>query len=171
MTERNEEFVDIGKILGRFHLDNRVKVQPYTNTYEEFIGIKEYYIKTLTGFKKIDLKFEQRAGKYLIYSVHNVKPEVIQLLKGKEIYARYEDLPPAGENEFYVHDLAKCKVFDCEMNFLGNVTNVLEGGGGVYIEFGQYLIPFSERYVQSVDVKELKIVLTKVFSDEKDFLI
>ncbi len=171
MTGKNEEFVDIGKILGRFHLDNRVKIQPYTNTYEEFISIKEYYLKTLTGFKKIDLKFEQQAGKYLIYSVQNVKPEVIQLLKGKEIYARYEDLPPTKENEFYVHDLAKCSVFNYEMNFLGEVTNVLEGGGGVYIEFGQYLIPFSERYIQSVDIKEAKIILTKVFSEEKDFLV
>jgi|GEM_PF-3327992 len=170
MTSRDNELVDVGKILGRFHLDNRIKVVPYTNTIEEFLSIGEYYIKTLTGFKKIDIKFEQNAGKHLIYSIDNINPEMIDLLKGKEIYSKYENLPSTNENEFYVYDLEKCEVFDYDENPLGKVSNVLEGGNKIFIEFSTYIIPFSRRYIDKIDTKKGKIILSKVFSDEKDFL-
>lgn len=164
-----ERYVDIGKIVDRFKVENQVKVESYMDNVEDFINIDDFYIKTLTGFKKLNLVFDFSASEYLIYRVEGMLPELIEHLKGKTIYTKYENLPKPKEGEYYVSDLEECRVFEINGNEIGKVERVIENAKMFFLEFSEYIIPFSDRYIKEVSIEEKKIVLSEVFSKEKDF--
>lgn len=164
-----ERFVDIGKIIDRFKVENQVKVEPYLDNVEDFVRIDDFYLKTLTGYKKINLVFDFRASEYLIYKVEGMLPELIDHLKGKTIYTKYENLPELKEGEYYVSDLEECMVFESDGNEIGKVERVIESGKMFFLEFSNYIIPFSSRYVKEVSIETRKIILSEVFSKEKEF--
>lgn len=165
-----ERFVDIGKIVDRFKVENQVKIEPYLDDVEEFIKIDDFYLKTLTGYKKLNLVFDFRASEYLIYRVEGMLPELIDHLKGKTIYTKYENLPKPREGEYYVSDLEECIVFESNGNEVGKIERVIESGNMFFLEFSTYIIPFSSRYVKEVSIENKRIVLSEIFSKEKDFL-
>lgn len=164
-----ERFVDVGRIVDRFKIENQVKVESYLDIVEDFINLNDFYLKTLTGFKRINLVFDFKLSEYLVYRVENILPEMIDHLKGKELFTKYDNLPPLSEGQYYIADLEECEVFEMGGNSLGKVQRVIDNGKLFFLEFSDFIIPFSERYIKLVSVKDKKIVLTKEFSEEKEF--
>lgn len=165
-----ERFVDIGKIIDKFKLENQIKIQVFFDDIEEFIKINDFYIKTLTGYKKLDLVFDFKTPNYLVYRIENLQPELLKLLKGKEIYTKYENLPKLKEGEYYFIDLENCNVFEENGELVGRVERVIENGAYYFLEFLGYIIPLSRRYIKEINIKEKKIILSSTFSEEKDYL-
>lgn len=165
-----ERYVDVGRIIGRFKIGNQVKVKCYLNDMDDFIRIGEFYVKTLTGFKRIDLVYEFKTSEYLVYRVENMLPEVVGHLKGKEVFARYEMLPKVKRGEYYVVDLEECVVVEHTGEKLGKVEKVLESDNLFFLEVAGYVIPFRERYIKEVSIENRVIKLSEEFSREKEFL-
>ncbi len=139
------------------------------DSLEDFVRINDYYVKTLIGYKKIDLVFKQFANPYLIFMLENVQPDLIDLYKGKEIFTKRANLPAPNPNEFYICDLKKCVVYEFNGEELGKVEEVLELNGNFFIEVNGYVVPFREFYVSRVDIDDKKIILSENFSEEKDY--
>ncbi|MFN4245160.1 MAG: ribosome maturation factor RimM [Brevinematia bacterium] len=166
----DERYVEIGKILDRFKIKDEIKIKSYLDNLDEFIAINEFYIKTLTGFKKINITFKLKTPQYLIYRIENINPELIVHLKGKEIFTLYKNLPKLREGEYYVVDLEECYVFEHSGEKIGKIEKVIHNGKMFFLEFSNFIIPLSERYVKSISIEKREIILSEEFSKEKEFL-
>lgn len=165
-----ERFVDIGRIIDKFKLENQIKIEVFIDDVEAFIRINDFYIKTLTGYKKLDMVFDFKTPSYLVYKIEHLQPELLKLLKGKEIYTKYENLPKLKESEYYFIDLEECSVFEENGVSVGKVERIIENGKSCFLEFSEYIIPFSKRYIKEVNLNDKKIILSSVFSEEKEYL-
>lgn len=165
-----ERYVEVGRVLGRFKLENQVKVEPLLDTIEEVLKINEYYLKTMTGYKRIELIVDFVGSNYIVYYVEGFNPELIDHLKGKVIFTPYKNLPKLKENQFYVADLEDCRIYESDGKEVGSLKRVLTDGKNYFLEFLDYIIPLSSRYVGKIDIHSKSITLTEVFSKEKEYL-
>lgn len=87
-----------------------------------------------------------------------------ELLKGKNVYIREEDLPETEDDEFYYSDLYGLKAFDTEGNELGLVSDILETGAPYpVLRISQseesFMVPFNEAFIEEVDLDEETITI------------
>ncbi len=73
-------------------------------------------------------------------------------LVNTRLYIERASLPPPDADEFYLSDLQGLQVMTVDGRDLGPVTGVHDHGGGVYLEIGTLLLPFTKACVPGVDV-------------------
>lgn len=92
--------------------------------------------------------------------------EKAEALKGKDLYIAREDLPETDEDEFYYHELAGCQVYNEANEDLGKVTDILETGPNLVLRVsdknGNFLVPFVDQFIVSVDKKDKVIVIREM---------
>lgn len=83
-----------------------------------------------------------------------------EALRGALLEVEARDVPPPPEGSYYHFDLVGCRCSDGGGD-LGEVVEVLEGGGGVLLRVtgprGELLLPFVESYLGEVDVAGRRI--------------
>jgi len=89
--------------------------------------------------------------------------EEAEKLKGAEVLVDSRLLPPAGEGEYYWHDLIGLKVETVEGKPVGIVKGLAPGGGQdlLVVDMGsrETLIPAVEPIIVSVDIEKGRIVV------------
>jgi 16S rRNA processing protein RimM len=89
-------------------------------------------------------------------SISEVEPRV-----GAELVVSEEELPPAEEGFFYTFHLKGCMVVTAGGESLGEVTDVLDGGGTQILKVdgkdGEILIPFAQSFLRKVDLEQRRI--------------
>ena len=84
-------------------------------------------------------------------------------LKGKNVFADENDLPPPGENEFYFRDVIGCEVFLTDGTRIGVVEEIIATGANeVFVVRGdgkEVLVPVIEDVVKEIDVDARRIVI------------
>jgi 16S rRNA processing protein RimM len=86
-------------------------------------------------------------------------------LTGVEIFARRNQLPPPGDDEFYYDDLIGLDAVDKAGAPLGRVVSVTNYGGGDILEVAPpgggetLLLPFTKRVAPILDFKAGRIVI------------
>jgi 16S rRNA processing protein RimM len=93
-------------------------------------------------------------------------PEAAKTLKGAEILTGRENAAPLGPDEYYIADLQGVTVFSPDGEALGEVTDVLEGGGGDLVEMrlssGELrLVPFRKEFFGDVSPERGRAVLLR----------
>ena len=73
-------------------------------------------------------------------------------LVNTRLYLDRADLPPPDEDEFYLSDLQGLRAVAEDGREIGTVSAVHDHGGGVYLEIGPLLLPFTRACVPDVDV-------------------
>lgn len=80
---------------------------------------------------------------------------------GAELGIPEEELPPAGEGNFYTFQLKGCTVTTMLGELLGTVTDVLDSGGAPLLrvegKLGEILIPFAWSYLHEIDQDQRRI--------------
>lgn len=84
-------------------------------------------------------------------------------LRGQQLRARREDLPPPDADELYVVDLVGCSVVDLAGASIGTVTGTFPGGAQEILVVSdgngrEVLIPFIAPILVSVDVAARRVV-------------
>lgn len=88
-----------------------------------------------------------------------------EALKGAEIFARRDQLPPPGDDEFYYDDLIGFEAVDAEGAPIGRVVSLMNYGAGDVLEItpaqgGEtILLPFSKRVAPRIDFDAGRIVI------------
>jgi 16S rRNA processing protein RimM len=92
--------------------------------------------------------------------------EAAEALKGVEIFARRDQLPPPGENEFYWDDLIGLEAVDTGGAPLGQVVALMNHGAGDILEIAPaeggetLLLPFTRRVAPTIDFEAGRIVIS-----------
>jgi 16S rRNA processing protein RimM len=68
------------------------------------------------------------------------------------LFVEREQLPAAGEEEFYLADLVGLEAFGPDGAALGRVAAVHDYGAGASLEIGALMVPFTRACVPDVDV-------------------
>ncbi|NQY80414.1 MAG: 16S rRNA processing protein RimM [Candidatus Caenarcaniphilales bacterium] len=154
----------IANICGCHGIKGELKLYPLMDSIEEFYGLQTVLIQDKE------------------YKVDSVRPnKQFILMKLKEITNRNmaEELDgyvsalineELEEGEFFMQDLINLKVLDSEGKELGKVNNFTETGQTLIFiklnkEFNKkndLLIPFVERYINKIDIKEKCLYLNEI---------
>ena len=91
--------------------------------------------------------------------------EAAEALKGLEIFARRDQLPPPNDDEFYYDDLVGLEAVNAEGAPLGRVISLMNHGAGDVLEIAlaqggeTLLLPFTKRVAPRVDFDAGRIVI------------
>ncbi len=102
--------------------------------------------------------------------------EAAEALKGIEIFARRDQLPPPAKDEFYFDDLVGLEAFDTDGTRLGRVLSVTNYGAGDILEIAPaeggetLLLPFTRGVAPAIDFAAGRIVIEppREVEDEPD---
>jgi len=93
--------------------------------------------------------------------------EAAEALKGVEIFARRDQLPPPSEDEFYYDDLVGLEAIDAAGGRIGRVVSLTNHGAGDVLEIAPVsggetlLLPFTKEVAPLVDFDSGRIVIER----------
>ena len=80
---------------------------------------------------------------------------------GAEIKIPVTDLPAPKEGWYYTFQLKGCGVFTADGEYIGTITDVLDGGGTQILkvdrENEETLIPFAQSYLRNIDLDRRRV--------------
>jgi 16S rRNA processing protein RimM len=91
--------------------------------------------------------------------------DAAEALKGVEIFARRDQLPPPNEDEFYYDDLVGLEAVDAAGGRIGRVMSLMNHGAGDVLEIAPVgggetlLLPFTKGVVTRIDFDDGRIVI------------
>ena len=100
--------------------------------------------------------------------------EAAEALKGLEIFARRDQLPPPNDDEFYYDDLVGLEAVNAEGAPLGRVISLMNHGAGDVLEIAlaqggeTLLLPFTKRVAPRIDFDAGRIVIEPPSEVEDD---
>lgn len=140
--------IPIGKIVGAFGIDGRMKIESLTDFPERFdLG------------KKIYIKGDEHKIKWVAWHKTQARvkldgftrPEDVEALVGTLVQVPADDRPDLDEDEFYTQDLIGMKVITVDGEDLGELDEVLSLPAHDVLIVGEVMIPAIEEFVQVVD--------------------
>jgi 16S rRNA processing protein RimM len=89
-----------------------------------------------------------------------------RVARGTALEVPVDELPPVGEDEYYVFQLVGLRVEEEDGRVLGNVTDVAPGVANDVLELDSgLLLPMHEECVRSVELDAGRIVVAPGFAD------
>src|SRR6202522_2276086 len=91
--------------------------------------------------------------------------EAAEALKGVEIFARRDQLPPPSEDEFYYDDLVGLEAVDAAGGRIGRVASLINHCAGDVLEIAPVgggetlLLPFTKGVVTRIDFDDGRVVI------------
>jgi 16S rRNA processing protein RimM len=143
----------------------------------------EVRLKSLTGEPSAigvygPLTNEGRTRSFVLESLRSLKDDMLvaritgvstreaaEALKGVEIFARRDQLPPPNEDEFYYDDLVGLEAVDAAGAPLGRVISLMNHGAGDVLEIAPadggetLLLPFTKSVAPRIDFDAGRIVV------------
>ena len=155
-TQEAPEFIPIGKIVGAFGIDGRMKVELFTDFPERFklgntvfIKGKPYVIRWVAWHKtQVRIKLDGFS-----------KPEHVEDIRLTLVEMRPEDRPELEDGDYYSSDLVGMMVETTDGEVLGELDEVLDYPAHEVFRVGEILIPAVEEFVHLIDFDEEKIVV------------
>ena len=163
MAQEPCDVVIVGRIGGAYGVRGWVHVSSFTEPPENLLNYSPWLIAegaTWEPFTPVVVKPHGQGFVAQFAEVDN--REMAQALSARDLGTYRKAFPDLDDDEFYWRDLVGLRVVNADGSHLGTVSHLLETGahdvlvihGGVSSE-GEtdVLIPFTARFVQSVDLK------------------
>lgn len=166
-----DDLAQVGHVLDAWGTQGWLKIAPESNEPAALLNASHWWMHSPRG------RPLQRA-QYAVRLARRHTQSVVALLdgtttrtqaesfRGWTIYARREDFPPAGKDEYYWVDLIGCTVLNREGLQLGTVGGLIDNGAQTVLQVRtaigdkqlDRLIPFVDAYVVEVDLAARRIV-------------
>ena len=162
--EKKTHFI-LGLVGLPFGLEGFVKGKPFSGETDHFSRLDKVTLNhngKETTHRIAEIK---PRGDFLLMRFEGINsPEAVNLLKGAQIIAAREYAAPLKEGEYYVEDLKGLNVVNKDGETLGQISDIIEGGGGQLVEVvllsgEKSLVPFKNEFFGDVCLGEGKIVL------------
>ena len=159
-----EDLTWIGTIIGPYGTKGALKVKPETDTPKYYVKIKKIILEENTNLKKYLIETFSLVNKQwrLILSGVNNREDATKL-KGRRILINDNQLKPLSKNEFFLHQLLDCKIYDEKNKFFGNIENIIETGANLVLKVRLdnkiFLVPMSKDVILRLEIDKKKIII------------
>jgi 16S rRNA processing protein RimM len=161
MTERF-----VAALVGApFGVKGFVKIKPLSGELEHLEQLERVVLRRLNNETLFYVEETQIIGASLGIKFRGIdSPEAARELTGAEILVDRDQAAPLGKDEYYIADLRGIPVFSQKGMNLGEILDVLDGGGGQLVEMwlpgGEIrLVPFRNEFFGEVDTENRRAVL------------
>ncbi|HVN71269.1 MAG TPA: ribosome maturation factor RimM [Desulfomonilia bacterium] len=155
------DLIEIARISGPHGLKGRMRILPFGDSFERFVGYSHLMIGRLGPPIKL-LGAEKRKGFYIISLEGFETISQVDPLKGETLYVKREQLEETSENEYYWRDILGLKVIDTEGALYGEVVNIFStGSNDVYVvdKIKQYLVPATRDVIKEISLEKGSITI------------
>jgi len=147
----------IGTIGAPFGLNGMAKVRPFSGDIDNLLRLKSVKINLNGEERTLQIDESTPAPPVVMMRFHGIdSPEDIKKLTGAKLIVDREDASPLAQGEFYIEDLKGLRVISENGENIGEITDIIEGGGGELAEIqlvsGEIkLVPFRKEFF--IDIK------------------
>lgn len=165
-----EDLTQIGRVLKPQGLKGVVKILPLTNNPEYYTCLKLVYLSQKNQIANSDTKFMQYPVQHVRYQsdllcfkfVSVDDRNLAEPLQGMSLWILNQDLKPLADEEFFVHDFVGSKVYNHDLEYLGEVVHYFDNGNhGVGEVHGvkKFLFPTTKEVMLHFDAAQKKVVI------------
>lgn len=153
----NERRIPLGRIVGAFGIRGQIKIESWTEPRDAIFRYQPWILRDASG---VEREFSgargRETGKHLVANFPDVTDrDVVEAMRGTEIFVPRSSLPPPSPGEFYWVDLEGFRVLNVDGQDYGTVSHLFStGANDVLMVRGdrERLVPFVEPdFVKSVD--------------------
>jgi len=163
-----EKFI-IGLVGSPFGVNGFLKVHSCSGEIDHLLNLSSVIVSK--GGKEKLLKVEETAPalpSVLVRFAGINSPEAAKELTGAQLLAGRDKAAPLNEGEFYIEDLKGLPVTADNGDVIGQITDIIEGGGGELAEIklsgGEIrLVPFRKEFFPEIDPVNSRIVLKNLW--------
>ncbi len=159
-----KKFIEVGKIVGTHGVRGALRVQPWCDSADFFVGFNYLYLSAdgKVSYKCIRCAAQKNVMLVWLDGVDTI--EKANELRGKVLYVSRDDIK-LDEGKYLVQDILGCKAIDansqCEYGIVSDVFNT--GANDIWeikCKDKEYLIPVIDGVLQSVDVENRIVTIT-----------
>ena len=153
----NERRILLGRIVGAFGIRGQIKIESWTEPRDAIFRYQPWILLDVQGNER---EFQgargKESGKHLVATFPDVTDrDVVEAMRGTDIYVLRSALPPPKAGEFYWIDLEGFRVVNVEGVDFGTVSHLFStGANDVLFVRGdrERMVPFVEPdFVKSID--------------------
>jgi len=160
----DEDLIVIGRIVRAHGIRGEVKVLPYNSESALLSILTEYYLKNPTG-DLVEQRAEsvRRSGRFYLVKLRGCENRAQALeLVASELLVRRDDLPEAGDGEYYNYDLLGCEVILKSGMSLGVLDDIISTCAHdilsvITAKGEEILLPFNEENVLGIEIDSKRI--------------
>ncbi|AEF84160.1 16S rRNA processing protein RimM [Treponema primitia ZAS-2] len=148
-----------------FGVKGFVKIKPFSGEREHLEQLETVLLRRENRETPFHIEETTRIGPSLGIKFRGIDtPEAAKTITGAELVVDRAHAAPLLEDEYYVEDLRGVEVLDRDGKVLGEVHDVIEGGGGQLIEVkltgGEHrLAPFRKEFFGAIDMEKRTALL------------
>ena len=153
----NERRILLGRIVGAFGIRGQIKIESWTEPRDAIFRYQPWILRDALGNEcPFDGARGKESGKHLVATFPEVTDrDVVEAMRGTDIYVLRSALPPPKVGEFYWIDLEGFRVVNVDGVDFGTVSHLFStGANDVLFVRGdrERMVPFVEPdFVKSID--------------------
>ena len=164
-------FLEAGRVVSIHGREGRIRVKAISGDPAGLLGAGSLRVCGKPGRGSADgrdfeVKAAQPSGGCAVFALKGIDtPDAAKELVGGLVYVRRDELPPPGEDEYFVADLVGCAVVGEDGGPIGRVESVVSGPAHDWLAIRraggeEALLPVVSAFVREVDVAGRRIVVT-----------
>ena len=153
----NERRILLGRIVGAFGIRGQIKIESWTEPRDAIFRYQPWILRDALGNERqFDGARGKESGKHLVATFPEVTDrDVVEAMRGTDIYVLRSALPPPKAGEFYWIDLEGFRVVNLEGVDFGTVSHLFSTGANDVLSVRgdrERMVPFVEPdFVKSID--------------------
>ncbi|MCQ2427111.1 MAG: ribosome maturation factor RimM [Clostridia bacterium] len=158
--EKNEEkYLECGQIINTHGIAGTVKIDPWTDTPQDFAELRRLYFRSGSGFEERKILKNSVQKRFVLSKIEGVDTvEAAEALKGTVVFADRDDIP-LDEGSYFIVDLIGLPVIDSSTGVkYGEISEVFNAGASdiytVATPSGERMMPAVPEYVDRVEPGE-----------------
>lgn len=149
--------IEIAKVLKPQGIKGEVKVQLFSDNFDDFCGRGFAFLNQGGSYKRIAFGDARIEPPFVYLHIEGIESRNdAERIQGAFLYIDKEELPETQEGEYYIFDLIGLEVKDSSGKKLGKIKDVFQhGAADVYAVSGEksFMFPALKRVIKNVDLK------------------
>jgi 16S rRNA processing protein RimM len=165
-----DDLVLVGHITGAYGIKGWVRIKPYSADADAMLHAKTWWLDK-PALRDVDVLQVKTHGEDVVAGLMGVADRnAAEALKGATVQIRRSHFPVLSDDEFYWIDLMGLAVENLQGESLGTVADLMDNGAHPILRVHaaqaaetekpkEWLIPFVDQFVKTVDKQEKKITV------------
>lgn len=160
-----QDFFEIGQIVNHFGIKGFVKVNPFTDTPEQFETLKTILIEKNKKVTEVEIEEVKYSKNQILLKIKGVEDiNEAEKYRGAMIKIPREKAKKLPEGTYFIADLLGMQVYTEDKQYLGILDDIYNNGASdIYVvknELGkQILLPAIHDVIQKIDMEQEKMIV------------